>query len=238
MPTGFIKRAVRIIAIVSVITSCGNSKPTSENKEVTPTPEAATPVSAVKRIELKPGVLVSKINYPGDPTLSFAIYTPANSSSGKKMPVLVLFDPHGDGTYPLNLYKSLADKYGYILVGSNDSKNGNEKEVTAHIIEQTISSIYSLLPIDSQRIYVGGFSGGGRVAAMMALGPNAIQGLVTCGAGFPASMWTAAPPTIVIGMAGNKDPNLSEVVNFIPADNRLTGRYQLIRTDSKHECRH
>jgi pimeloyl-ACP methyl ester carboxylesterase len=226
------KRVAYLFALVLLTASCGNSKPANEKAST----EATAPVTpTIKALALRPGTLEARISYPGDASLSFALYVPSNYVANKKAPVLVLFDPHGDGSYPLNMYKSLADRYGYLLVGSNDSKNGNDRDLTARIISQTLISIYQLLPVDSQRIYAGGFSGGGRVAAMMAMGPNNIQGLVTCGAGFPANMWTSSPPSIVLGIAGNKDPNLNEVVKFVPADERLRTRYQLVRTETKHE---
>ena len=35
------------------------------------------------------------------------------------------FDAHGKGLLPVELYKDEAEKYGYIVVGSNNSKKRN-----------------------------------------------------------------------------------------------------------------
>ncbi|CAN5525483.1 hypothetical protein BH11BAC2_BH11BAC2_24130 [soil metagenome] len=191
--------------------------------------------TVVSPITFQPGTINPKVLCSGDEALSFAVYTPSAYKEGKSYPVLILFDPHGDGSFPLNNYQSLADEFSYILIGSNNSKNGNGREETAHILQELMQSVYQKIPVDSQRVYVGGFSGGGRVASMLALSPVRCQGLVTCGASFPPNAWTGVPPSIIVGIAGNSDMNLVEFTTWRPINKDLEGRYQFIRFEGKHE---
>lgn len=223
-------RSLLILFCFVTLCSCGG-KP----KEVHEDSEVNTD-SGVAQMDIKSllsaGTLIPRINCPGDPALSFAIYVPEKFKGNRNWPVLLFFDPHADGSFPLQKYKALADTYGYILLGSNDSKNGNSKDQTAHIVEELVKVIGDL-PVDPKRVYTAGFSGGGRVAAILALN-GGVQGLAICGAGFPAEQWKGMPPSVIIGIAGNDDMNLNELVAFKPIMEGQYARFQLIRTDGGH----
>jgi predicted esterase len=180
------------------------------------------------------GDLMERINCTGDPSLTFALYLPASYSQKIKLPLILFFDPQGDGVLPLNKYRKLADQYGYTMMASNDSRNGNTAQQTAHILEELIRSSQTLLNTDSARIYAAGFSGGARVAAMLGLSPSGIQGLALSGAGFPSEQWNSIPPSIIVAMAGNSDMNLSEFLTLQPRE-EFKGRFQFIRYNGKHE---
>lgn len=223
-------RNILLLLLLFIIASCGSSDKGNENPDLPPVqPENTSGV-----LLLSPSNLISKINCPGNPSLSIAAYTPDSYSTSVKYPVIIFFDPEGNGVYPLQLYRSLADEYGYLLVASNDSKNGLSREAVAEIVKEVTKTVVQLLPVDSSRIYTGGFSGGGRIASMLALSPSGIRGLVTCGAGFPVEQWKGIPPSIVVGIAGNSDMNLSELVNLKPSDPALAGRFHFIRYDGGH----
>ena len=82
---------------------------------------------------------------------SYAWYIP-QKGNGKAMPVVFFFDPHGDGTLPLNKYKTLAEAYGFILIGSNHSKNGNDWPTTENIWNSLITDVRQRLKIDERRL--------------------------------------------------------------------------------------
>ena len=73
-----------------------------------------------------------------DLNLHYSIYYPQQFNEKEKFPVLILFDPQGDSDFPLTMYASLADKYGFILMASADSKNGNSAEQTANIVQSIL----------------------------------------------------------------------------------------------------
>lgn len=218
-----------IIFLFLLFTACsGNTK-----QEAPLQNQATIPVENSKP-RFNAGDLLHRINCAGNSTLSYALYLPKNYVEEKKFPLIIFFDAHGDGTYPLEKYKLLADQYGYILMGSNDSKNGNSPQETGVILEEMVRSARTMLNSDSSRIYAAGFSGGARVAAMLALSPAGLQGLAIAGAGFPADQWYNNPPSVIVGIAGNRDMNLRELLNFKPKEN-LSSRFQLLRYNGKHE---
>lgn len=170
-----------------------------------------------------------------DPAYHYSLYTPKGASTAKRYPVLFLFDPQGDAGNPINRYRSLADKYGIILVASHESKNGNGARETASIIQAMLEEVKTLPMVDSTLMYCSGFSGGGRVASMMGLYPGGIKGIIVCGAGIPAGAWFGAPPYTIIGIAGNSDMNQREITAFKTNKKELMSHYFVIRYDGTHE---
>lgn len=169
-----------------------------------------------------------------DANLHYSVYYPTRFKTNEKLPILILFDPHGDPEFPLEKYKSLANAYDFILLASKESKNGNNAEQTASIIQSMLFQCQLIEKVDTNQIFAGGFSGGARIAAMLALSSTSVKGLVVCGAGIPAGSWTGVPPNLIVGIAGNSDMNLSEVLNFKTQDPRMMSRYQTIRFSGDH----
>lgn len=222
------KTNILLVFSLLLLISCGNREVKTESTA----PIANVAPSTAK---FEAGSLTERISCVDDPNISFALYMPSSYKEGEKLPVLILFDPHGDPLFPINRYKSLADKHHFMLMGSNDSKNGNAKELTAHIIQLMGQSAYSMLPVDSNRVYSGGFSGGARIAALLAFSPSGIQGLATCGAGFPIYEWNQNIPSVVCAIANDGDMNLPEITNLKSSNPVKAGRLLTFRNKGKHE---
>jgi pimeloyl-ACP methyl ester carboxylesterase len=169
-----------------------------------------------------------------DANLHYSVYYPTRFQSKEKFPLLILFDPHGDPDYALEKYKPLADEYDFILLASKESKNGNSAEQTANIVQTILYQTILIEKVDTNQIFTGGFSGGARVASMLALSASGVKGLVVCGAGIPSGSWTGVPPHVVIGIAGNSDMNLTEIINFKTQDPRMMSRYHAVRYSGNH----
>jgi len=181
------------------------------------------------------GKVIPDISCLKDPAKSYSLYLPSYYSSEKKFPLILAFDPHGSGNLPVEKYHSLAEKYGYILMGSNNSKNGqpiNETEAIVSSIFEEISTRYS---VDTSRIYLMGFSGGARIASLVALYAGGIRGVIGCGAGFPGSNQPGRFRFDYIGLAGNADFNMNELVNLDELLEQQGFRHALIIYDGKHE---
>src|SRR5579863_8275085 len=120
---------------------------------------------------------ISNVICAADENQSYALYLPSNYTAAKRWPILYLFDPGGRGRRPLDLYRDLAETYGFIFAGSNNSKNfsGNQSAAVNAIWQDT----HFRLSLDDRRIYTSGFSGGARVAGAMALSsPGQIAGVI------------------------------------------------------------
>jgi len=114
------------------------------------------------------GKVIDRLLCKADTTQSYALYIPA-SVNKEKYPVVYFFDPHGDGKLPLKKYQALADAFGFILIGSNNSKNGNTWVNAENIWAILSGDVQKRLKLDTNRVYVCGFSGGAKVAIYIAL---------------------------------------------------------------------
>ncbi len=70
------------------------------------------------------GVIIDKVFCKSEPNQSYCLYLPTSYDVNKSHPVIYAFDPHGNGHIPVALMKNSAEKLGYIVVGSNNSRNG------------------------------------------------------------------------------------------------------------------
>src|SRR6267143_2302869 len=70
------------------------------------------------------GEIVESVACKSDLQQSYALYLPSQYTPDKKWPMLYAFDPGARGKLPVSLFKDAAEKFGFIVVGSNNSKNG------------------------------------------------------------------------------------------------------------------
>src|SRR5215469_4635144 len=102
-----------------------------------------------------------------DPSQSYALFLPSQYSPGRRWPVIYAFDPFARGKTAVEVYRPAAEKYGYIIAGSNNAKNGPtgpEMEAAQAMWNDT----HRRLSIDKERTYTTGLSGGARVATTFA----------------------------------------------------------------------
>lgn len=143
--------------------------------------------------ELSCGRIIEKVSCRNDPAQTYALYLPSYYTPDKKWPILFALDPGARGNVPVELFKNAAEEYGYILAGSNNSRNGPLK-----VVEDAVNAIMAdaglRFPLNPQRVYLAGFSGGARAAILTGFASTGrIAGIVACGAGFPPSIRPAAP---------------------------------------------
>ncbi|HBB89155.1 MAG TPA: hypothetical protein DC047_16230 [Blastocatellia bacterium] len=165
---------------------------------------------ASQRDELPRGQVIESVTTKADPQQSYALYLPSGYTPEKKWPMLYAFDPAARGKLPVSLFKEAAEKFGYIVVGSNNSKNGIQ---VGPVIQAVLEDTSGRFAIDPQRVYSTGFSGGARIAfALAGSNPGAVAGVIACSAGFPR---TAAPSSdlsfVVFATTGTEDFNYPEM---------------------------
>ena len=223
---------------VSVITSLLFSCTSDGNKQNENT-TAQTKDTIVPEIKenFPKGEIIEKVVCKKDASQSYALYLPATYSTDKTYPIVYAFDAHGTGKLPVKMYKDLAEQYGYILIGSNNSKNGNQWAESEGIAETLFADAQNRLSVNTQRIYLLGFSGGARVANGITILNGAISGVICVGAAAPANN-SAAPRNNYtwLGIAGEDDFNATEMRKYDKVD--LAGhnvKHSLITFEGKHE---
>jgi dienelactone hydrolase len=129
----------------------------------------------------------------------------------RRWPIIYFFDPGGRGHRPLELYKDIAEKFGFVMAGSNNSRNFSTDE--SRSVNAVWQDTHRRLALDEHLTYTSGFSGGARVAGSMALScPQCrIAGVIAHGAGYP-NTWSEAKDKLLYFFAvGNQDFNWPEV---------------------------
>lgn len=217
------------IACVSYYSSCSSANKSKEKE---------TNVNAnITNEHLAVGKAIDNVTCKADSTQSYALYLPSNYSPEKKYPVVYLLDPHAKGALAVSKYKALADKYNYILAGSNNSKNGNSWEETQYITSKLFADVSTRLSINTSRVYLAGFSGGARIANTITMLNGAINSAICCGASAPLMNPTnVRSDYCILGIAGNSDFNYVEMKRYHMVD--IAGhnlKHFLMTFDGKHE---
>jgi hypothetical protein len=184
---------------------------------------------------LKKGVVIDSVICSDDSSQIYSIYLPTNYDTTKKWPIIYFFDPHGVGNLPVKLYKDLAEKYGFVIAGTYNSKNGMQWNASEKAAEAFMKDTWVRLSEDNNRLYTFGFSGGAKVASMVAIADGGIAGVVACGGGFPEEHPPLKQPFTFISFVGNKDFNNVQVKQLDKLLDTTNLSHQLIVYNGKHQ---
>ena len=225
--THYLKLLIPIICLFA----CSDQQ-SQQNEAVTISVKDTITVQPIKD-SFPTGKIIEKVNCKTDASQSYALYIPVTQND-TSMPVIYCFDPHGDGALPLKNYQVLADAYHFILVGSNNSKNGNDWNTTQLIWNSLFGDTQNRLPFNSNRIYTCGFSGGAKVAGFIAIHQGKIKGVIAAGAGLPEDASVGNLPFTFTGMAGRGDMNMTDMVALNNQLDKTSTTHRLILFDGKH----
>jgi hypothetical protein len=162
------------------------------------------------------GTVVSHVACLDDSAQSYALYLPSQYTSDRAWPIIYAFDPFARGKAAVDVYKDAAEKYGYIVVGSNNSKNG-PSVAQLGAAQAVWLDTHRRFAIDKNRVYTTGLSGGARVATSFALYcyTCAVSGVVAHGAGYPTGGSQKAPANdhfVYYAIVGDADLNYPEIM--------------------------
>ena len=162
--------------------------------------------------EIVPGKIAPKVACENDAAQTYALYLPAAYTPKSQWPVLYAFDPSARGLAPVERFREAAEKYGFIVAGSNNSKNGPWAP-SATTIMAMMNDVSSRFSVDLKRVYLTGFSGGARVACHLGIAlTGQIAGVIACGAGFGSEVrLSSSIPFVFFGTVGVDDFNYSEL---------------------------
>lgn len=181
--------------------------------------------------DLPRGTVIDALPVSEDPSQSYALYLPSDYAPDRTWSLLLAFHPSARGRALVDKYRAAAERYGYIVAGSNNSRNGSWQE-TIRAVRAMSGDVGRRFAVDAQRVYLTGHSGGARVAMEVALGPNDIAGVIASSAGFPDARPRASVKFPVFATVGLEDFNYLEMVRL---DERLTSAHYLAVFDGGHE---
>jgi predicted esterase len=109
----------------------------------------------------------------------YSVYVPSGLQPDKKYPLVVLLSPSGDPNQLIERWKSIAERFKWILLASKKFHNGASplgvfKDITTLVREDRLK-----LPIDRKRIIASGYSGGAMGSHMFVYEqPDFISGVI------------------------------------------------------------
>lgn len=182
------------------------------------------------------GQVVEKVSCVRDPNQTYALYLPSTYVSTRKWPILYAFDPGARGRIPVERFKEAAERFGWIIVGSNNSRNAStQSSIDAwNAITQDTAQRFS---IDGGRVYAAGFSGGARMAIILATRcKDCLAGVIAGGAGFPEGIEPSATMHFALfNIAGTEDFNFAEVKSLEEKLTRAGIAHQTEIFEGRHE---
>ena len=182
------------------------------------------------------GKIIEKVVCKADAGQSYAMYLPSAYTAEKKWPIIYAFHPGANGPAAVRQFEPAAEKYGYIVVSSNNAQNGPWEP-----IQQAGRAVWidtrGRLAIDDQRIYSSGFSGGARVASVFRfIAKHPVAGIIACGAGLNTSLTPQMlKPSLYYGIVGLGDFNYSEMMRL---EDQLTDagiQHRILVFNGRHE---
>jgi predicted esterase len=179
---------------------------------------------------------VPKVVCTADAEQSYALYLPKAYTADRKWPLLYLYDPRKRGAVAAELFRDAAERYGWILASSNNTLSDDptaHNDVAARALWIDVNARFS---VDPRRVYAAGFSGGARLAALLAQKlTGEVAGVILSGGGFPeSSLPQKGLPFAVFGTAGNVDFNYVEMRRLDRALVRLGAAHRLAVFDGPH----
>ena len=189
-------------------------------------------------LELPRGQIIDDVACNDDPAQHYSLYLPSNFTTDRMWPIILAFDAGGRGRRGVERYQAGAERYGYIVAGSNNSRNGPWKP-SLDAARAMTADLTGRFPVDLKRIYTAGMSGGARVAMMVALHPEliaarihpGIAGVFVSSAGFPPGEFRESVAFPIFATAGTDDFNYLEVLNL---DRTLRSPHRVVVFEGGH----
>ncbi len=182
------------------------------------------------------GQVIDTIRCDLNPEQTYACYLPTTYEETIGLPIIFIFEPAARGVLPVNLYHRVAEKYGYILVCSNNSKNGPIRD-NYIAFEAVYADAEKKIKFDPSRIYTSGFSGGGRFAQNVAFTINGFAGVISVAG--PVATGSENPVDskniAYVGLVGTKDMNYAEHINYKKHLDKIGVSNTLIISNAVHQ---
>jgi dienelactone hydrolase len=143
--------------------------------------------------------------------------------------VIFAFDPGARGRVGVERFQAAAEKYGYIVAGSLNSRNG-PWEPSVMAARAMMGDLERRFSIDPKRMYTAGQSGGARVAMQIALDSSEIAGVFASSAGFPDDV----PKTVPFAIFGKTAADDFNYLELRALDRVVATPHRVVITDGGH----
>ncbi len=188
----------------------------------------------IAQSEFVPGRIIDRISCKKDSLHTYSLYLPSTYDPAEKWPVLFIYHASGLGKQSVQTFQEAAERFGYIVVGSYNFRNGSMLQAVeaATILFEEIPQRFS---VDENRYFTSGLSGGARMASSMAINMPNVIGVIASAAGFNS----AIPPAsghdyMYVSVMGREDFNYAELIQTHDKLDRLEIPNRMISFDGRH----
>jgi predicted esterase len=180
------------------------------------------------------GTLIERVPCAGDPTQTFTLYLPPGYTRETRWPVLFVFDPRGRGTAAAEIFRPGAERFGWILASSNDTRSDGPWEPNQRAVAAMWPHVLQSYAVDPDRIYAAGFSGGASVAWTLASNGAPLAGIIASGG--PDLPDVKVPAGVGwFGAVGRADFNFLPVKTTAARFEQAGARWRLETFDGPHQ---
>lgn len=182
----------------------------------------APPTQGIQKLEVS--------NHQGQ---SYWMFVPLNYSADRAWPTLYCLDPGARGRVPVERFAAAAEKAGFLVAGSNNSRNG-PMAPAQEAINLMVGDTHDRFSIDDSRLYVAGLSGGARVALQWAQNGH-IAGVIACSVGFGPPGAPRQIPFRLFATTGWDDFNHDEIYHLSRELARRNVPHRFVEFEGGHE---
>lgn len=181
-----------------------------------------------------PGKRYNRVALRAHPDQFYAAWLP-DAAREVPTPLLVVLDPRGRAQAGLELFLPAAQRLGWIVVSSYESRSDEGSERNAEILPALLTDLEKRMLIDDRRVYFAGFSGTARTAYAIAttLGEHAAGVIANCGT-LPPGVEPTRPGFAYFGATGTLDYNYAETLRLAEDFARLGAVHRFEIFDGEH----
>jgi predicted esterase len=154
-----------------------------------------------------PGQVTERVACSADASQTYALYLPSHYDAARRWPTLLVFDPRGRATTALELFREAAERFGWIIMSSYDTRSDGPAEFNVKALDAMWPEAHTRFASDPARIYLAGFSGGAHLAWEVAATPGAVAGVIASGGRYIPELLPKTPTYASFATAGDVDFN-------------------------------
>ena len=160
-----------------------------------------------------PGRLTGSVVSKANPKHRYAVYLPTSFKASTPAPVLFIMDYRGRARIAAEVFRPAAEKYGWILMSSNDTSSDEAFEPSLAALRAMWTDAHDLFAVDERRLYLAGLSGTARTATWIATElKGTVAGVIGASAGLSPQLSPSADlPFAYFATAGDADYNYWEM---------------------------
>jgi predicted esterase len=156
------------------------------------------------------GQLVEGLRCESDPSQTYTLYLPTGYTKERAFPTLLVFDPGGRSRLAAEVFREAAERHGWVLLSSNDTRSGGPPEQNLRALQAMWPEAHLRYSTDPRRVYAAGFSAGGMLAYELgrrAAGGSGLAGAIASGARWDPHHFEQRIRFPCFGAAGDTDFN-------------------------------